>query len=156
MSRFFLALLILGGCFAFAPSAFAAEEEDEDTGPALYDKTSEIKTAEFEAQVIETEHFIINNVVLARVKNEYGDGKLLERITFGASLKNRSSKNHDVTVMLAGYDDKKTLLWTTMANDSSYGRTVGAMNGQVRVPQGSFKNTTNIWMRIIVLTSGGR
>ena len=59
-----------------------------------------------------------------------------------------------LAVMLAGYDEKKTLLWTMTANDSLYGRTVGAMNGQVRVPQGSFKSTTDIWMRIIVLTSG--
>jgi len=156
VSRFFFALLILGGCFTLAPSAFAAEEEDEDTGPALYDKTYDIKVAEFETQVIETEHFVINNIVLARVKNEYGDGKMLERVTFGASLKNRSTKSHEVTVMIVGYDEKKTPLWTMSAADSMYGRTVGAMNDQVRVPQGSFKNTVNVWLRIVVLTSGSR
>jgi hypothetical protein len=61
-----------------------------------------------------------------------------------------------VTVMIVGYDEKKTPLWTMSAADSMYGRTVGAMNDQVRVPQGSFKNTVNVWLRIIVLTSGGR
>lgn len=153
MSRYLLAILILGGCFAVGSSAWA-DEDDEDKGPTLYDKTYDIKVAEFENQVIETDHFVVNNIVLARVRNDYGDEKVLERVSFGASLKGRSAKNQEVTVMLAGYDEKKTLLWTMTANDSLYGRTVGAMNGQVRVPQGSFKSTTDIWMRIIVLTSG--
>lgn len=153
MQRFLIATIMLLGCFAFSPFALGAED-DEETGPTLYDKTYDIKVADFETQVIDTDHFVINNIILARVRNEYGDEKLLERVTFGASLKGRSTKNQEVTVMLAGYDEKKTLLWTMTANDSLYGKAVGAMNGQTRVPQGTFKSTANIWMRVIAMTSG--
>jgi hypothetical protein len=153
MKRFLITAGILVAYSVVAPFAFCAED-DEDTGPTLYDKTYEVKVTEFEAQVIETDHFLINNVMLSRVRNEYGDDKLMERIQFGASLKGKTTKSQEVTVMLAGYDEKKTLLWTAASTDSMYGKSIGAMNDQVKVPQGTFKSTVNVWMRVIAVTSG--
>lgn len=156
MQRLFIPAFVFAACLTLcghnARISFAADDDDESAGPIVYDKIYELKPEEFESQVIETEHFIINNLLLARARNEYDDKKM-ERVTFGASIKSRTSKSQEVTVMLAGFDDKKSLLWTGKSSDSLYGRVVESMNDQIRIPPGTLKNTVNIWMRVVVVTS---
>jgi hypothetical protein len=150
MKRFLFAAMVLMGSVGLGN--FALGDDDEDSGPVVYDKIYDVMIADFEDTVVETEHFIINNVLLTRVRNDYSSDKNMEQLTFGASIRGRTSKGHEAHVMLAGFDDKKQLLWTAGADNSAYGKSVGSLNETVTVPQGSLKSTASVWMRVVVVT----
>lgn len=152
MPRFLLAAVFLTCCVVCTNLAVSAD--DDEPGPMMYDKTFDVPIAKIEDHIVESENFVINNVMFNRVRNDYGDDKKMERLTFAASIKSRTNKSQEISVMLAGYDDKKTLLWTSKASDSLYGKSVDSINDQIRVPQGTFKNTATIWMRVMVVTEG--
>jgi hypothetical protein len=151
MKRCLFAAIVLVGCGILGEVALGVD--DDDPTPKLFDKTYDITVAEFEDHVIETDNFIINNVMLTRVRNEYGEDKKMEQLSFAASIKGRSAKGQEVSVMLAGSDEKKSLLWTLKAADSTYGKSVGSMRDQTRVPLGTLKRTASVWMRVIVVTN---
>jgi len=148
--RFLFATIVLVGCVALGRPALA--DDDDEEGPIIYDKTYDVMLADFEDQIVETDHFVINNVILTRVRNDYSDDKGMERLSFAASIKSKSTKNQEFSVMLVGLDDKKTLLWTAKTEDSMYGKNVDSISDQVRVPQGTFKTTVSVWMRVIAVT----
>jgi len=152
LTRFFFTAVFLLTCVHCTNLAVSADEDEP--GPMLYDKTFELPLAKFEDNVIEADNFVINNVMLNRQRNDYGDDKKMERLAFAASIKSKSTKSQEISVMMAGYDDKKTLLWTSKTTDSLYGKTVDSINDQIRVPTGTLKSTATIWLRVMVVTEG--
>lgn len=151
MKWFLSVAVLLTACLVYGDDA--VEVEDEEPAPAIFDKTYNVTVANFEDQVIESDNFVINNFMLVKQRNDYSNDKKLEQVSFGASVKGRSSKSQEVSVMLVGLDEKRANLWTLKATDSMYSKSVGSMQDQVRLPQGTLKRTASIWMRVLAVTN---